>query len=131
AAPIAVGLRQGAAPDKPLAPLLTVAGASTALGKPSSLVDGDPTTTWSEARPGAGTGEFVVFRAPDEISIPRLSITIAPPNAAPTAGAAPKTFFVVTDKETFSVTLPEDAWLHPGAAYDLPFAQPLRTACLA
>ena len=114
----------------PLARLLVATGASTAIGAPAALTDGEPSTTWSEARATDGHGEFVVMRVPADVPIARLAITIAPP--MPSAhGAAPRTFFLVTENRTIAVTLPEDAWMHPGAAYEVPLVDPLRASCLS
>lgn len=116
--------------DPPLAQLLVVAGASTAIGSPASLVDGDPKTAWAEGRPSAGAGEFVLFRGPGEVPLTRVTLTIA---ATPTSatGAAPKKFFIVTDARTYAVTMPQDAWLYPGSSYDVVFPEPVRGSCMA
>ena len=125
-----IAAAHGGPADTPLARLLLATGASTALGAPSALTDGDPASTWSEGRPSDGHGEFVVMRTTTEVPMTRLAIAIAPPR--PSAhGAAPRTFFLVTEDRTISVTLPEDAWMHPGAAYDLPLVEPIRASCLA
>jgi HEAT repeat protein len=128
--------------DTPLAPLLVAAGASSEIGSARALVDGDPKTTWGEARPGAGGGEFVVLRAAAEIPITHLEITIAPPVDPPTnltkstttpttsKTAAPKSFYLVTGKKIYAVTLPEDASTHPGESYDVVFTEPVSSACL-
>jgi HEAT repeat protein len=120
----------GGPADPPLARLLLATGASSAIGAPSALTDGDPATTWSEGRPSDGHGEFVMMRAPADVPIARLAITIAPLSPPP-HGAAPRSFFLVTDERTISVTLPEDAWSHPGVAYDIPLVDPVRTSCLS
>ena len=110
-----------------LAKLVVAAGAST--GAAAALTDGDPATAWSEARPGDGHGEFVTMRSPFEVPIDRLAITITPPVPAPN-GAAPRTFFLVSDATTYAVTMPDDAWMHPGVAYEISFPEPLKSACL-
>ncbi|WP_394824137.1 HEAT repeat domain-containing protein [Pendulispora albinea] len=127
---IAAGLRGGPA-DVPIGRLLAATGASTALGKPAALTDGNPSTTWAEARSGMGLGEFVVMRAPEAVPLVRFQLTVAPPGANATAGTAPRSFFLVTDTKTFSVTLPEDGWLKPGASYDIALKEPARTSCVA
>lgn len=127
---IVAGVHGGPA-DAPLGRLVVAVGASSALGKPGNLTDGDPTTAWSEARSGTGLGEFVVMRAAADVPIHRFQITVAPPGANPTSGAAPKSLFLVTDAETYAVTLPEDGWLSPGAAYDVPLPEPIKTGCVA
>jgi HEAT repeat protein len=122
----------GGPAEAPLAKLLLATGASTAIGAPSALTDGDPTTAWSEGRPGDGHGEFVTMRAPSDVPIARLAITVAPAGGVlPAHGAAPRTFFLVTDTRTIAVTMPEDAWMHPGNAYDVALVDPLKASCVS
>ncbi len=123
----------GGPADPPLARLLLATGASTAIGNPAAVTDGDRLTTWSEARPTDGHGEFVVMRAAGAVPIARLAISLAPPAPPPPSpqGAAPRSFFLLTDDRTLAVTIPEDPWLHPGAAYEIPLADPIKTSCLA
>lgn len=125
-----VASARGGPADAALAPLLVASGASTAIGLPQALTDGDIATTWSEARPGIGQGEFVMIAAPHEVPIERLSLVVAPPSPKP-EGAAPRELFLVSDAETYRITLPEDGWMHPGAAYDIALPEPVRTSCLA
>lgn len=112
----------------PLARLLLATGGSAPGAQ--ALTDGSPETTWSEARPGDGHGEFVTMRAPAEVPLHGISVTIAPLKPGP-AGAAPRTFFIATDERVFHVTMPEDAWLRPGASYDVALPEPVRTSCVA
>jgi hypothetical protein len=114
----------------PLAPLLVAAGASTAVGAPAALVDGDRQTTWSEGRPGDGHGEFVLLHAPAEVPIARLTV-IASATKPSATSAAPRTFHLVSGDATYLVTLPEDALRRPGQAWDVPLPQPLKSSCLA
>ena len=116
-------------PDKPLAPLLAPRFASSGT-HPSAAADLDPSTAWSEDAAGAGRGQFVVFSAPSELPIVRLAITVAPTTPAAT-GAAPKSFYLATTHELFSVSMPEDAWSHPGRAYDISLPEPIQTSCVA
>ena len=112
-----------------LAPLLLATEASG--GTPAAaLTDGDASTAWSEGRPGRGQGEFVLMRAPFDVPIERFSITIAPTTPKP-EGAAPSRFFLATGASTFVVTMPDDAWSHPGDAYDIPLPEPIQTSCVA
>jgi hypothetical protein len=119
-------------------------GASSEVGSFKALTDGNPTTTWAEARPGVGQGEFVEMSAPEEVPITRLSVVLAPPaptgapaapptgtDGASAAAVAPRSFFLVTAKQTFAVTLPEDGRMHPGSAYDIALPEQVRTSCLA
>ena len=129
ATPIVATARAAGAGEKPLAPLLAPRATSSSTS-PRALVDMDPSTVWSEDRGGVGRGEFVVLSAPSDVPIARLAVTIAPP--APSAsGASPKSFYLATSNRVFEVTLPEDAWLHPGATYDVPLPEPLKSSCLA
>ncbi len=112
----------------PLARVLVATGGS-APGS-GSLTDGKLDTAWSEQRPGDGHGEFATMRAPSELPIQSLVVTIAP-GKPKTDGAAPRTFFVATDDRLFQVTMPEDAWTKPAQAYDIPLPEPVRTTCVA
>ncbi len=96
----------------------------------ASLTDGDASSTWSEDRPGDGHGEFVTMRAPVELPLEGLVLTIAPKEPKG-EGAAPRTLFVATDKALFRVTIPEDAWSKPGASYDVALPSPVTTSCVA
>lgn len=115
----------------PLGRVLFATGGSAANA--SALTDGKSDTAWSEERSGDGHGEFATMRAPSEVPIHGLAITIAPaPPASPKpAGAAPRTFFVATDDKLFHVTMPEDAWASPGKTYEIPLPAPARTTCIA
>ncbi len=126
---VATARASGAPEDRPLAPLLAPR-ASSSSSPPRALVDRDPSTVWSEDRSGTGRGEFVTLSAPSEVPIARLAVTIAPPNPS-TNGAAPKSFYLATTDRVFEVTMPEDAWLHPGATYDIPLGEPIKTSCVA
>jgi len=119
--------RTGAA--APLARVLVATGGSSPNAP--ALTDGKTDTVWSEARTaGDGHGEFATMRAPTDLPIHSLVVTIAPSTPKP-EGAAPRTFFVATDQKLFLVTMPEDAWQKPGQAYDVPLPEPVRTSCVA
>jgi hypothetical protein len=113
-----------------LARLLVAKGSSVPGSRGAELTDGDPTTMWTEQRPGIGQGEFVVMAAPKDVPIARMQVVVAPPGRD-RDGAAPKTFYLVTGAETFEVTLPGDGWLKPGEAYEIAFPRPLETSCVA
>jgi hypothetical protein len=119
--------------DASLTPLLTATEASSSLGTAANLTDGDPSTSWSEGRPGRGQGEFVLMRAPFDVPITRFSVTVAPLSAKPAAneGVAPETFYLATNAATYEIALPDDAWSHPGEAYDIALPAPLQTSCVA
>jgi len=115
-----------------LARLLVARGSSVPGSRGVELTDGDPSTVWSEQRPRIGQGEFVVMAAPRDVPIARMQVIVSPPSAmARRDGAAPKTFYLVTESETFEVTLPADAWLKPGEAYEIAFPQPIASSCVA
>jgi hypothetical protein len=120
----------GAAPS--LARLLVARGSSVPGSRGVELTDGDPATVWSERRPHIGQGEFVVMAAPRDVPITRMQVVVAPPSAGERKdGAAPRTFYLVTESETFEVTLPGDAWLKPGEAYEMAFPRPIASSCVA
>ncbi len=108
---------------KPLAKLLTATGGSAPFS--STLTDGDPATVWSEKRPGDGHGEFVTMRAPPELEIGSVVVTVAPPTGKK---ESPRTFFLATDEKLFQVTMPEDA--KPGVSYEIPLPH-VKTSCVA
>lgn len=116
----------------PLPPtLLRAKGASSAVGNPAALTDGNLETTWAEGRGGSGKGEFVLMNAPAELAMEGVEFAVRPPQATPDRGAAPKELWLATTKQLFAVTLPEDAWAHPGARYRVRFPTPFKDDCLA
>jgi hypothetical protein len=130
----AVDLRAGA--TRPLAQLLVARGSSVPGSRGVELTDGDERTVWTERRPRMGQGEFVVMAAPRDVPIARMQVTLSPPpdsaSSANKDGAAPKTFYLVTDTETFEVSLPGDAWLtSPGGAFAITFPHPVASSCIA
>jgi hypothetical protein len=113
------------------APLLRAVSASSAVGNPAALTDGNPETTWAENRGGSGKGEFVVMNAPPELPMVGVEILVRPEKATPPRGVAPRELWLVTSKQAFLVTLPEDAWKAPGARYVARFPSPIKDDCLA
>ena len=116
--------------DPPLAQLLVARGSSVAQTRGEALTDGKVDTVWSERRPGTGMGEFVVMAAPKEVPIAKMRVVVAPPNPDKN-GAAPKTFFLVTDRNIFEVALPQDAWRKPAESYEIAFPHPVEASCIA
>jgi HEAT repeat protein len=112
-----------------LAKLLVATDSSVPGSRGLELTDGDPSTVWTEQRPGMGQGEFVLMQAPQEVPISRMQIVVAPPSPA-TTGAAPRSFYLVTGTDTFEVTLPRDAWEQPGEVFEIRFPKPIGTSCL-
>lgn len=111
--------------------VLSALAASSAIGAPQALTDGDPETTWSEDVSGAGKGEFVVMRAPPELAISGLELTIRPKTRHVEGGAAPEQLFIAGPSQVVHVTLPQDAWQNPGARYHIPLDPPLQSSCLS
>lgn len=118
-------------PSRAATSVLSTLAASSAIGAPQALTDGDPETTWSENLGGAGKGEFVVMRAPPELPIAGLELTIRPKTRQLENGAAPEQLFIAGPKDVIAVTLPEDAWKSPGARYHITLDPPLQSSCLA
>lgn len=120
-----------AGPSQAARSVLSALVASSAIGAPQALTDGDLETTWSEDVGGAGKGEFVVMRAPPDLPISGLELAIRPKVATLADGAAPERVFLVGPREVVEVTLPEDAWKSPGASYQITLDPPLQSSCLA
>jgi hypothetical protein len=121
---------KGPRADVPLARLLVANGSSVPQSRGAELTDGDTGTVWSEQRPGVGQGEFVVMAAPRDVPIARMAIVPSAPQLAPN-GAVPKTFYLVTNTQTFRVTLPAEAGLKPGEAFEIAFPAPIEASCVA
>src|SRR5262249_20735376 len=118
-------------PVSPLARILRASTASSAVGSPGALTDGDLETTWAENRGGDGHGEFVQMNASSDVEIAKLVIVARPPSRAIPHGIGPRKVWLAADGKLFAVTFPEDPWARAGASYDITFATPLKTSCLA
>jgi len=112
-------------------PLLHATGASSAVGNPAALTDGNLETTWGENRGGSGKGEFAVMNAPGELAVDAIDLAVRPPQAAPARAVAPKELWLATSKQLFNVTFPEDAWSKPGVRYRVRFPAPVKDDCVA
>lgn len=110
---------------------LRATAASSALGAPSALTDGDPDTSWSEDRGGDGRGEFVVMKGPREVRLRALELVVRPPSASIEHGAAPGRLFVATTAGVLVAELPADAWQRPGARFRVAFPEPVASSCWA
>jgi hypothetical protein len=126
-----VATDKGAQWTAPLARLLLARGSSVPGSRGAELTDGDVRSAWSEKRPGIGQGEFVVMAAPADVPISTMQIVVTKTGPRVSNGAAPSSFFLVTNTQAFEVTLPEDASLKPGESYEIAFPQPLTTSCIA
>lgn len=130
----AVRLPEGAA----LGPsVLSALGASSAIGAPQNLTDGNPNTTWAENRGAEGRGEFVTFSAPSQLPISGFDFVVRPPAAASesvepaTNAVAASEFWLAVPDRVIHVAVPDDAWQHPGAVYRVTLDAPIRTDCVA
>ncbi len=122
---------KGGALDPALSRLLVSRGSSVAGSRGAELTDGDVQTVWSETRPGAGQGEFVVMAAPKDVPIAKIELAALPPGTRSANRAAPETFYIATTTELFEVALPQEAWLVPGESFEVEFPHPVATSCLA
>jgi HEAT repeat protein len=111
--------------------VLQGASASSAIGVPAALTDGDLETTWSEKRGGDGNGEFVQLNAPEQVEITSVSFVARPPTKELPKGAAPRKIWLATPDALFAVSFSDDPWAHAGASYEVKFPAPIRTRCLA
>ncbi len=118
-------------PSRATPGVLGALAASSAVGAPQALTDDDPETTWSENLGGTGRGEFVVMRAPPELTLAGLELVVRPRLGVVEQAASPERFFIAGPREVVEVTLPEDGWKHPGARYFVPLSPGLRGDCLA
>ncbi len=125
----------GQPPNPPLpvsgSQLLRVVGASSAVGSPSALVDGDPETTWAENRGGTGRGEYVVMRAPSDVPLLGFEFKIRPTTGASERGTGPREVWLVTRDRVYAVEFADDTWQSPGSLYRVDLPASVTTDCLA
>ena len=111
--------------------LLRAVGASSAVGWPSALTDGDPETTWAENRGGAGRGEFVVMRALSDVPINAFDLLVRPPHRTVANGVGAELLWIITTRETYKVRFAEDPWKYPGMHWRIALPHPTVTDCVA
>ncbi len=111
--------------------LLRAVGASSAVGWPSALTDGDPETTWAENRGGAGRGEFVVMRALSDVPINAFDLLVRPPHRAIPNAVGAEILWVITTHEIYKVRFAEDPWKYPGVHWTIALSHPIVTDCVA
>jgi HEAT repeat protein len=113
--------------------LLHATAASSATGStPATLTDGDLASSWSERRPGPGTGEFVLMTSSSAVPVSGFELVVRPTKESEPGGMAPRKLWLATAHELFRLDLPEDAWsAPPGTSYAVDLPKPLRSDCLA
>jgi HEAT repeat protein len=91
--------------------LLTAQWATSAApGRPASaLTDGKLETSWAENRGGAGRGEFAVMRAPREVPLAGFDLVLPLRDREVLHATVPRELFLLTDAQSYKVTLPPDA----------------------
>ena len=112
-------------------PLLRALIATSAVGNPQALTDGNPATTWAENRGGSGRGEIVLMKVPPELPITGFELVVRPPGDVAVAGTSPREFFLATRSTLIQVSMPEDAWKIPGARWGVRLPQALTSDCVA
>jgi len=118
--------------------VLRARGASSAVGSPAALTDGDRKTSWAEKRGGDGSGEFAVLAAPPSVPISGLNFQLRPSvsdgHLLAEGAVAPSALWLALDQGLFHVTLPEGAWSaeHEGepATFSVVFPSPVKTSCI-
>lgn len=110
--------------------LLTAVAASSAIGNPAYLTDGDDKTAWAEARTGDGRGEFVIMRASSGVPLSGFEFTVGAEPAKQGNARSPDEVWVATDDALFEVQFPPGAFSEHGTyAIDLPTE--VTTQCVA
>lgn len=111
--------------------LLRAVGASSAVGWPNALTDGDPETTWAENRGGAGRGEFVVMKALSDVPISAFDVLVRPTKKSVPNGVGAELIWLITTHEVFKVRFTNDPWKTPGVHYRIGLSHPVVTDCVA
>lgn len=110
---------------------LPALAASSAVGRPGFVSDGDLETTWAEGGGGAGRGEFIRLRAPAQVPIRGFELVSRPPSGGSPAGAGPRVFWLAGDTQLVRVEMPSDPWAEPGARFRILLPEPWHTSCVA
>jgi HEAT repeat protein len=111
--------------------LLRAVGASSAVGWPSALTDGDLESTWAENRGGAGRGEFVVMRALSDVPINAFDLVVRPPHRSIPNAVGAEIFWIITTHDAYKVRFAEDPWKSPGVHFRIALQHPIVTDCVA
>lgn len=118
-------------PKSPTPNLLRAVVATSAIGSPAALTDGNPETTWAEQSRGDGRGEFVLLNAPPKVPLSSIELVIRPPTGGSPKAVAPRELYLVARSSVVHVTFPEDGWRTPGARYRVALDPPITSDCLA
>ena len=112
---------------------LQAVGASSAIGVPAALTDGDLASTWAEARGGSGRGEFVRLQASVDLPLRALNLLARGPSSSvdETKGTAPRILWLAARGQLYRLHWDHDAWSTPGRWFRVEFPEPLVTDCLA
>ncbi len=105
--------------------------ASSAVGDPAAISDGDLETTWAEGRQGSGRGEFVTLLTSAAMPLRGFELVFRPPSGGDASGAAPKRFWLASRDALVAVDLPSDPWKVPGSRYRVELPTPWQTDCVA
>ncbi len=113
------------------ASLLRAVSASSAVGWPAALTDGDLESSWGENRGGAGRGEFVVLQAPGDVPFSAFDLVVRPSTREVKNGAGPKELWIATRHSVYHVAFEEDPWKFPKAVWHVNLPKPEPTNCVA
>lgn len=92
--------------------LLTAEDAST--GKSALATDRDGASSWIGVRRAGAGKSFLSLRAPASVPIEGLQLTLSPPKDNPEA-RPPRNLLIVTDQQTFNLTIPSDLAVPEGS----------------
>lgn len=113
----------------PLAQSMLVASGGSAPSWPV-LTDGRADASWPASKAGSGHGEYALLRAPAELPIHAVVITMAAPKQKADKTSS-RSFFLATDNALVHVSVPEDAAVNSVRSYEIVWPAPVRTTCLA
>lgn len=102
----------GVTAPKPTFALLVAQDASS--GRSALATDRDSATSWLGLRRAGAGKTFLSLRAPGAVPIEGFEIALTPPKDNPEA-RAPRNLLIVTDQQSFNVTIPSDIAVPDGA----------------
>lgn len=100
-------------------------------GKGALATDRDSGTSWLGVRRAGAGKTFLSLRAPGSVPISGLEIALTPPKDNAEA-RAPRNLLIVTDQQSFNVTIPSEIALPEGAktVVGIAFPQPVLSKCV-